>query len=94
MNNKSYRYTSKIYPSNHGGAYTIFPFDIREEFGKGRVKVYVTFDGYPYEGSIVNMGVKDDNDKVCYIVGIRKDIQQAIAKGIGSSVNIVLKERE
>lgn len=94
MNTKSYRYTSKIYPSNHGGTYTIFPFDIREEFGKGRVKVYVTFDGYPYEGSIVNMGVKDDNDKVCYIVGIRKDIQQAIGKGIGSSVNIVLKERE
>lgn len=52
------------------------------------------FDGYPYEGSIVNMGVKDDNDKFCYIVGIRKDIQQAIGKGIGSSVNIVLKERE
>lgn len=90
MNNKSYRYTSKIYPSNHGGAYTIFPFDIREEFGKG----ICHFDGHPYEGSIVNMGVKDDNDKVCYIVGIRKDIQQAIGKGIGSSVNIVLKEKE
>ena len=26
------------------------PFDIREEFWKGRVKVHTTFDGEPYNG--------------------------------------------
>ena len=41
-------------PEN-GGAYVIFPWDIRREFGKGRVKVHATFDGVPYDGSVVNM---------------------------------------
>ncbi|WP_398577530.1 DUF1905 domain-containing protein [Streptococcus parasuis] len=36
----------------------IFPYDIRQEFGKGRVKVHATFDGHPYDGSIVDMGMK------------------------------------
>ena len=42
-----------------GGAYVIFPWDLRKEFGKGRVKVYAEFDGLPYEGFIVNMGLTD-----------------------------------
>ena len=41
-----------------GGAYVPFPWDIREMFGKGRVKVHATFDGIPYDGSIVNTGAK------------------------------------
>ena len=41
-----------------GGVYVRFPYDIRKEFGKGRVKAEITFDGKPYCGSIVNMGVK------------------------------------
>ena len=45
---------------DNGGAYVIFPWDIRKVFGKGRVKVRAEFDGIPYEGSIVNMGVKDE----------------------------------
>ena len=39
-------------------SYIIFPYDLRAEFGKGRVKVHATFDGAPYDGSIVNMGLK------------------------------------
>ncbi len=55
-----YSFESKIYASevDKGGAYIIFPYDIRKEFGAGRVKVQATFDNVPYEGSIVNMGVK------------------------------------
>ena len=41
-------------PEN-GGAYVVFPRDIRKLFGKGRVKVHATFDGIPYDGSIVNI---------------------------------------
>ena len=33
-----------------GGAYVVFPWNIREVFGKGRVKVRAEFDGEPYEG--------------------------------------------
>ena len=35
------------------------PFDIKIKFGKGRLPVYATFDGEPYTGSVVNMGVKN-----------------------------------
>ena len=45
-------------PEN-GGAYVAFPWDIRAVFGRGRVKVHAQFDGVGYDGSIVNMGVKD-----------------------------------
>ena len=40
-------------------AYVVVPIDIRKEYGKGRLKVETTFDGEPYSGSVVNMGVKD-----------------------------------
>lgn len=33
-----------------GGAFVVFPWDVRKEFGKGRVKVHVLFDGIPYDG--------------------------------------------
>ena len=39
------------------GSYVEVPFDLKKEFGKGRMKVYATFDGVPYEGSILNMGL-------------------------------------
>ena len=37
------------------GAYIKVPFDIKAEFGKGRVKVHATFDDEPYNGSVVNI---------------------------------------
>ena len=36
--------------SDNGGAYVFFPWDIRHQFGKGRMKVHVEFDGIPYDG--------------------------------------------
>lgn len=76
-----------------GGAYVSFPYDVRREFGKGRVKVHVTFDGEPYDGSIVNMGLKHDDGSVCYIIGILKEIRKKIGKQIGVSVHVVVEER-
>ena len=81
MGQKTYKYESLIYEAQgKGGAYVIFPYDIREEFGKGRVKVHATFDGEPYDGSIVNMGVTHADGSICYIIGIRKDIRAKIGK--------------
>ena len=74
------------------GAYIVFPYDIRSEFGKGRVKVRATFDGEPYEGSIVNMGVKNDDGSVCYIIGILKSIRAMIGKQPGDTVRVTVKE--
>ena len=78
---------------DNGGAYVIFPWNIREEFGKGRVKVHAEFDGIPYDGSIVNMGVKDEDGSVCYIIGILKAIRKKLNKGDGDSVHVVIRER-
>ena len=95
MNEKIYEYDAVIQSSESGkgGAYVPFPYDVRAEFGKGRVKVHATFDGEPYEGSIVNMGVKNPDDSVCYVIGILKDIRAKIGKQPGDSVKVTIKER-
>jgi len=77
-----------------GGAYVIFPYDIRVELGKGRVKVHATFDGEPYDGSVVNMGVRNPDGSVCYIIGILKDIRAKIGKQPGDTVRVTIRERE
>lgn len=91
--NKNYEFNAVIeaVPEN-GGAYIRFPYDIKKEFGKGRVKVMVTFDGEPYCGSIVNMGVKNDDGSICYIIGIRKEIRSKIDKQPGDSIKVTVKE--
>ena len=79
--------------SDSGGAYVIFPWDIRKEFGIGRVKVNATFDGVPYDGSIVNMGVKDENGDICYVIGVLKAIRKKLGKKDGDMVHVVIMER-
>lgn len=76
-----------------GGAYVRFPYDIRKEFGRGRVKAEIHFDGEPYFGSIVNMGVKNPDGSVCFIIGIRKDIRSKIGKQPGDTVFVTVKVR-
>ena len=94
MNDRIYEYSAVIQAVDRGGAYVPFPFDIRAEFGKGRVKVHATFDGEPYDGSVVNMGVKNADGSVCYIIGLRKDIRAKIGKQAGDTVTVIIKERE
>ena len=77
-----------------GGGYVVFPWDIRKEFGKGRVKVHAEFDGIPYAGSIVNMGVKDENGEVCYIIGVLKSIRQKLHKGDGDMLHVNIRVRD
>ena len=95
INEKIYEYDAVIQSSEigKGGAYVPFPYDLRAEFGKGRVKVHATFDGEPYDGSIVNMGVKNTDGSVCYIIGILKDIRAKIGKQPGDTVRVTIKER-
>lgn len=70
------------------GAYIKIPFDVKVEFGRGRVPVTATFDGVSYEGSIVKMGMP------CHIIGIRKDIRTKIGKQAGDKIKVTLTERE
>ena len=92
---KEYLFTAELNEtSENGGAYVVFPWDIRTEFQKGRVKVHATFDDVPYDGSIVNMGVKDVDGKTCYIIGVRKDIRKQLGKKNGDTIRVVITERE
>jgi len=70
------------------GAYVAFPYDLKKEFGKGRVKVHAEFDGEPYDGSIVNMGIKNADGSICYIIGILKDIRKKIGKQAGDKIQV------
>ena len=91
---KQYEYEAVIHElPEKGGAYVVFPWNIREEFSKGRVKVHATFDGIPYDGSIVNMGVKNEDGSVCYILGMMKSIRTQLGKGDGDTVHMVIRER-
>lgn len=72
-------------------AYVVVPVDIHKEYGKGRLKVEATFDGEPYRGSVVNMGVKDADGRICYIIGVTKAIRQRIGKSFGDSVDVTLR---
>ena len=76
-----------------GDAYVVFPWNVREEYGKGRVKVHAEFDGLPYDGSIVNMGVKDENGDICYIIGVLKSIRQKLGKKEGDALHVLITER-
>ena len=79
-------------PEN-GGAYVTFPWYIRKEFGKGRVKVHATFDGVPYDGSVVNMGVKGENGEICYVIGVLKAIRKKLGKKDGDTIHVVITAR-
>lgn len=89
MNEKRYEFDAEIKKvPDIDGAYVEFPYDVREEFGKGRVKVHATFDGEPYDGSLVRMGTPG------HILGMRKDIRAKIGKQPGDMVHMVIRERE
>ena len=91
---KIYKFEAAIQKvTDQDGAYIAVPFDIKAEFGKGRVKVHATFDGEPYSGSIVNMGVKNPDGSVCYIIGVRKDIRAKIGKQAGDMIYVTIEER-
>lgn len=89
MNDKVYEFEAELKKvPDIDGAYVEFPYDVKEEFGKGRVKVSATFDGEPYEGSLVKMKTP------CHIIGVRKEIRAKIGKQPGDRIKVTVQERE
>lgn len=89
MNTKTYEFKAIIQKvPDIDGAYVEVPFDVKEQFGKGRVLVHATFDDVPYDGQVVKMGTP------CHIIGLRKDIRTKIGKQPGDTVDVTLRERE
>lgn len=88
MNEKLYEFDAVIKKvPDIDGAYVEFPFDVKKEFGKGRVKVHATFDGMPYDGSLVRMQTPG------HIIGMLKSIRKALGKQPGDTVHVTVKER-
>ena len=89
MNEKKYEFDALILKvPDIDGAYVEFPYDVRKEFGKGRVKVKAAFDGELYLGSLVRMKTPG------HIIGLKKDIRAKINKQAGDVVHVVIQERE
>ena len=90
----THRFTANIIQNGDmDAAYVRIPIDIKKKYGKGRLKVQVTFDGEPYSGSVVNMGVKNADGSVCYIIGIPHAIRKKIGKSFGDSVEVEITPR-
>lgn len=70
-----------------------FPMIYEKSLARGELKVHARFDGHPYDGSIVNMGVKDEAGNICYIIGVQKAIRVAIGKQAGDRVQVTIQER-
>ncbi len=77
-----------------GGAYAAFPWDVRKEFGKGRQKVRASFDGIPYDGSVVNMGVKKPDGSVWYVIGVLKSSRARLNNHDGDTIHVVIEAGE
>ena len=89
---KRYEFDAALHEMrDSGGAYVVFPWDIRQKFGKGRMKVHAEFDGIPYDGSIVNMGLKNPDGSVCYIIGVLKAIRKQLNKNDGDTIHVVIE---
>lgn len=88
-----YEYDAVLHElTEKGGAYVAFPWDLKKETGKGRLKVHVTFDQIPYDGSIVNMGLKNPDGSICYIIGVLKSIRTALNKYDGDTIHVIITE--
>jgi hypothetical protein len=88
MNEKKYEFDAVIMKvPDIDGAYVEFPYDVKNEFGKGRVKVHAVFDGVEYGGSLVRMGTP------VHIIGLKKDIRAKIGKQAGDTVHVIIQER-
>ena len=84
MNRQEFEVTL-LKPPDIDGAYFIVPFNVPEVYGtKAQVKVRGTIDGYPYRGSIANMG-----EGHCMVV--KKEIRQALGKSAGDRVQVVME---
>lgn len=81
-------YEAVLHEEEDGGAWVAFPRDIRKEYGAGRVKVHAEFNGVPYDGSVVNMGLKNPDGSVLYVIGVTKAVRRAMGRRDGDTIRV------
>jgi hypothetical protein len=86
---KKYKFKATIQDTFSGGAYVLFPYDVKEEFGtRAQIRVKATFDGVPYSGSLVKYGQPQ------HMLPMLKAIRDQIGKGPGDTVIVVIERDE
>jgi hypothetical protein len=86
---KKYKFTAKIESADGGGAYVLFPYDTKAEFGtRGQVRVKATFDGTAYSGSLVKYGLPQ------HLLPVLKGIREKVGKGPGDTVEVTIEHDE
>jgi hypothetical protein len=79
------RFEATIVEADRGGAYVRVPAAVVEALsGAGRIPVQATFDGVPYQGSVVSMGGQK-------VIGMLKSIRAELGKGPGDVVAVTLE---
>lgn len=82
------QFEATIEQARGGGALVGVPDSVIAALGGGgRIPVRATFDGAPYQGSVVSMG-----GRRC--IGIQKAIRERLGKGIGDTVTVTLERDE
>jgi len=77
-------FEAEILASDGGGAYVEIPFDVEAAFGRKRVPVNATFDGVPYQGTLVRMGGP------AHLLIVVKEIRGKIGKQPGDRVTVTV----
>ena len=80
-------FDAEVREGRGGGAWVEVPLDVKATFGSGRPRVFATFEGRPYRGSIASMGG-------CWALGIPKAIRESIGKGVGDRLRVTLARDE
>jgi hypothetical protein len=82
-------FETKMMDAGGGGVFILFPYEMQETFGtRGRVKVIATFDGIPYRGSLVNMGLEN------HVLIVLKAIRAQLGKGPGDILKLTIEVDE
>ncbi|MCB0281328.1 MAG: DUF1905 domain-containing protein [Calditrichae bacterium] len=68
-------------------AFIKVPFDVKNAYGKMRVKIIAEFDGVVYRGSIAVM-----DKETGPVIGVLKDIRQKTGKSFGDTVEVTVRE--
>ena len=87
MENKKFEFDTVIRKNpNLNAGFIEFPYDVKKEFGKSRVKVKALINGIPYRGSLVKMGGE------CHWMGITQEMRKATGKNPGDTIHVVIEE--
>jgi hypothetical protein len=87
MSNRKYEFDAVInkHPKLNAG-FIEFPYDVKKEFGKSRVKVRALLDGHLYHGSLVNMG------GTRHWLGITQEVRKVTEKNPGDNLHVIIEE--